>query len=162
MIAAAEQQARLDGAEEIYVAAAADLARDLRFMRIEGEAASGKSFALRATVAYKGTWVRLVRTFCDADVEHKALAQFAQAVAQLPSDRGFAGLTSWVVEGCRTTQPLEPLMGSRFGVAIRPSSGALVSVQGIVMIVGHAVLVGAPALLGAQGEAASVLINPSW
>jgi hypothetical protein len=162
MIAAAEQQARLDGAEEIYVAAAADLARDLRFMRIEGEAVSGKSFALRATVAYKGTWVRLVRTFCDADVEHKALAQFAQAVAQLPSDRGFAGLTSWVVEGCRTTQPLEPLMGSRFGVAIRPSSGALVSVQGIVMIDGHAVLVGAPALLGAQGEAASLLINPSW
>jgi hypothetical protein len=30
------------------------------------------------------------------------------------------------------------------------------------MIDGHAVLVGAPALLGAQGEAASLLINPSW
>ena len=33
------------------------------FMRIEGERASGKNFALRATVAYKGAWVRLVRTF---------------------------------------------------------------------------------------------------
>ena len=161
MIAAAEQQARLDGAEEIYVAAAPDLARDLRFMRIEGEAASGKSFALRATVAYKGTWVRLVRAFCDLEIVRKATAQFAQAVAQLPSDRGFAGLTSWVVEGCRTTQPLEPLMGSRFGVADRPSPRALVSVQGVVTIDGHAVPVGAPALLGAQGEAASLLIDPS-
>jgi len=162
MIAAAEQQARLDGAEEIYVAAAADLARDMRFMRIEGEAASGKSFALRATVAYKGTWVRLVRAFCDLEIARKAAAQFAQAVAQLPSDRGFAGFTSWLVEGCRTTQPLEPLMGSRFGAANPPSPGALVSVQGFLTIDGHAVPVGAPALLGAQGEAASLLIDPSW
>jgi hypothetical protein len=162
MIAAAEQQARLDGAEEIYLAAAPDLARDSRFMRIEGEAALGKSFALRATVAYKGTWVRLVRTFCDAPIARKAAARFAQAVAQLPSDRGFGGLTSWLVEGCRMTQPLEPLMGSRFGAANPPSPDALVSVQGTVTIDGHNVAVGAPALLGAPGEAASLLIDPSY
>jgi hypothetical protein len=162
MIAHAEQQARLDGAEEIYVAAAPDLARDLRFMRIEGEAASGKSFALRATVAYKGTWVRLVRTFCDADIARQSAERFAQAAAQLPSDRGFAGFTSWLVEGCRMTQPLEWLMGSRSGAAGQPSPGALVSVQAALAVDGATVLLGAPVLLGGQGEAASLLIDPSY
>jgi hypothetical protein len=162
MIARAERQARLDGAEEIYVAAAPDLARDLRFMRIEGEAAWGKSFALRVTVAYKGTWVRLVRTFCDAGIAAKAAARLAQAVAPLPSDRGFAGFTSWLVEGCRTTQPLEPLMGSRFGAANPPQSGAFVSVQGVLAVDGTTVLVGAPVLLGAPSEAASLVIDPSY
>src|SRR4029077_17366536 len=91
MIAAVESAARRLGAEEIYVAAAADLGRDARFKRIEGEAALGKSFALRATVAYKGTWVRLVRTIGEAAIMQEAAACFAQAVASLPSDRGFAG-----------------------------------------------------------------------
>ena len=36
-----------------------------------------------------------------------------KAVAQLPSDRGFAGFGACLVEGCRVAQPLEPLMGSR-------------------------------------------------
>ncbi|MGA8614188.1 MAG: aminopeptidase P family N-terminal domain-containing protein [Xanthobacteraceae bacterium] len=162
MIANAERQARLLGAEEIYVAAAPNLARDLRFKRIEGEAALGNSFALRATVAYKGVWVRLVRTFCDAEIFRKATARFAQGVAQLPSDRGFAGLTAWLVEGCRVAQPLEPLMGSRFGAANPPPPESLVSVQGALAVDGSTVLVGAPVLLGAQGEAASLLIDPSY
>ena len=161
-IASIEREARLLGAEEIYVAAAPDLARDSRFMRVEGEAALGQSFALRATVAYKGAWVRLVRAFCHDDIAHKAAVRFAQAVAQLPSDRGFAGFTSWLVEGCRLAQPLEPLMGSRLGAANPPSSGTLVSVQGLITIDSHTVPVGAPALLGAQGEAASLLIDPSY
>jgi Xaa-Pro aminopeptidase len=62
-IAAVEAQARSDGAEEVYIAAAPDLDRDRRLRRIEGEAALGESFALRATVAYKGTWIRITRTF---------------------------------------------------------------------------------------------------
>ena len=91
----------------------------LGFVRIEGEAALGESFALRATVAYKGTWVRLIRAVCEAAIAQDAAARFAQAVAQLPSDRGFAGFRSWLVEGCRMAQPLDPLMGSRLGEGIR-------------------------------------------
>jgi Creatinase/Prolidase N-terminal domain len=161
MIGAAEDQARLLGAEEIYLAAAPDLARDARFMRVEGEVALGGSYALRATVAYKGVWVRLVRTFCEPAIARQAAARFAQAVAQLPSDRGFAsGFSSFLVEGCRMAQPLEPLMGSRLASAKPPSPGALVSVQGVLTIDGLAVPVGAPALLGANGEAASLLVDP--
>ena len=162
MIAGVERQARLLGAEEIYIAAAPDLARERRLMRIEGEPALGKTFALRATVAYQGTWVRLVRTVCEPAITSEAAARLAQAVAQLPSDRGFAGFRSWLVEGCRMAQPLDPLMGSRLGAASPPLAGALVSVQGALPIDGRTVLVGAPALIGEQGEAASLVVDPLY
>jgi Creatinase/Prolidase N-terminal domain len=162
-IAAAEREARLLGAEEIYLAAAPDLERDARFIRIEGERVSGQSFALRATVAYKGTWVRLVRTFCEPAAVREANVRFAQAVAQLPSDRGFAsGFASYLVEGCRMAQPLDPLMGSRLGATSAPPCEALVSVQGTLVIDNNAVPVGAPALIGGQGEGASLLIDPLY
>jgi hypothetical protein len=160
MIAGVEWRARMLGAEEIYIAAAADLDRDSRFMRIEGEVPLGKNFALRATLAYKGTWVRLVRTFCDAPSTHEAAARFAEAVAQLPSVRGVSGLRHWLVEGCRMAQPLDALMGSGIPAVHVPLSGALVTVQGTVMVGGNAIPIGAPALIGAQGEAASLLVDP--
>jgi hypothetical protein len=160
VIAAVERQARLLGAEEIYVAAAPDLAREVRFIRIEGEPARGKNFALRATVAYKGTWVRLVRAFCEPALLDEAAAQLAEAVAHLPSGDGFAKFKSFVVEGCRMAQPLEVLMGSRVEFANPPAPGALVSVQAAIDIDGMTVPVGAPALVGAVGAAGSLLASP--
>ncbi len=160
VIAAAEREARLLGAEEIYLAAAPDLARGARFTRVEGEAAAGKSFALRATVAYKGVWICLIRAFCEPDVARDAAAQFAQAVAQLPSGGGFAGFGTFIVEGCRVAQPLEPLLGSRLDAGNPPPPGALVSVQATLTAGGQTVPLGAPVLIGAPGEAASLLIDP--
>jgi len=162
MIAAAEREARQLGAEEIYLAAACDLERDARFKRIEGEATAGRSFALRATVAYKGTWIRLVRSVCEPAIAQQAAARFAQAVASLPSDRGFVGFHTWLVEGCRMTQPLDTLLGSRLEAADPPLHGALVSVQGVLAIDGRTVALGAPALLGAPCEAASLLADPLY
>jgi hypothetical protein len=160
MIAGVESAARQLGAEEIYVAAAPDLECDARFKRIEGEATLGKNFALRATVAYKGTWVRLVRSMVEPAVAQEAAGRFAQAVALLPSDHGFAGFRSWLVEGCRMAQPLEPLMGSRMADNNGPPAGALVSVQAALAIDGRTVALGAPALIGQHGEAASLLVGP--
>jgi hypothetical protein len=162
MIAATEAMARNLGAEEIYVAAAPDLDRDFRFRRIEGHMARGKDFALRATVAYKGTWVRLVRSFVHPEIEQKASVELATAVAQLPSDAGFADFRTWLVEGCRTMQPLQPLLGSRLRVSTTPLPGSLVSVQGALPIEGRAIPIGAPALVGAAGEPASVLCTLSY
>jgi Creatinase/Prolidase N-terminal domain len=159
IIAAVELRAREFGAEEIYIAAAPDLGRDRRFKRIEGETALGESFALRATVAYKGAWIRLVRTFGPAVPHDEAATRFAAAVAQLPSERGFAGFSSWLVEGCRIAQPLEPLMGSRVADANPPPPRALVSVQACLELDGRPVLCGAPALLGGRGEAAGLLVQ---
>jgi hypothetical protein len=160
MIATVESEARRLGAEEIYIAAAPDLAKDTRLFRIEGEAALGETYALRATVAYKGTWVRLVRSFCERVIALDAAAQFAQAVALLPNGRGFSGFRSWVIEGCRMAQPLDPLLGSRLDASNPPPPGALVSAQGALIVDGRAVLVGAPALLGHNGEAASLIADP--
>ena len=163
IIAAVEREARGLGAEEIYVAAAPDLAHDCRFKRIEGVARPGGRFALRATVAYKGTWIRLVRTFEDDGVatpNEEATVRFAAAVAELPSERGFAGAASWLVEGCRIAQPLEPLLGSRVAEPITPAAGTLVSVQATIDVDGRPVLLGAPALIGRRGEAASLLVRP--
>jgi hypothetical protein len=162
MIAAVEREARQLGAEEIYVAAAPDLERDARLKRIEGDAAQGKNFALRATVAYKGTWVRLVRSMCEAAIVQEAAARFAQAVALLPSNRGFAGFRSWLVEGCRMAQPLDPLVGSRLGEGQPPLPGALVSVQAALAVEGQMVLLGAPALIGQAGQASSLIAHPLY
>jgi Xaa-Pro aminopeptidase len=162
LIASAEGTARRLGAEEIYIAAAPELARDCRLRRIEGEAVLGTSFALRATVAYRGTWTRLVRTFGAAAQMEEAISRLAAAVAQLPRDDGLRGFSSWLVEGCRIAQPLEPLMGSRLGEAVQVLPRSIVSVQGSLSVGGQAVLAGAPALIGEAGEAASLLINPAF
>jgi Xaa-Pro aminopeptidase len=164
IIAAVEARARTLGAEEIYIAAAPDLARDQRLLRIEGDAAPGQSFTLRASVAYKGCWVRLARTFFrDAASEtlaEDAAAQLAEAAARLLSTDGFAGFSSWLIEGCRATQPLEALAGSRLAAPAPLVPGAIVSVQAGLRVEGHPVLAGAPVLLGAEGEAASPIILP--
>ncbi len=157
IVGAVEGEARRHGAEEIYVAAAPDLSRDARFVRIEDDAAIGPRFAVRVSVAYKGVWVRRVATFDHGgpfDINAIAPA-FAAAVADLPSGRGFAPFASYLVEGCRTGQPLEALMGSRIKDGHAPSG--IVSVQAATTMDGLPVLLGAPALIGAAGEAASLL-----
>jgi hypothetical protein len=58
-----EKHARLAGAEEAYIALAADLDRDRRMLRVSGPLPLGARFALRASVAYKGSWVRRIRTY---------------------------------------------------------------------------------------------------
>ena len=148
MLAAAEAAARQDGAEEIYLAAAPDLAHDHRLRRIDGDVARGARFAVRASVAYKGSWVRLVRTVgCAPAARDAALARFAAAAKTLPDASGFAGFTSWLVEGCRLAQPLEPLIGSGIAPAAVPS-GMLVSAHGCLTVDGMPVLIGAPAVAG--------------
>ena len=161
-IAGVEGAARELGAEEVYIAAAPDLDRDARFVRIEGDAAAASFFALRASVAYKGVWVRLVRTFGAPDVARAAAERLAGAVASLPDGSGFADFAAFTVEGARTTGPLEALMGSSFGAPHPPPPGALVSVQGVIGIDGRSVPVGAPALVGRDGETASLLVDPQF
>ena len=95
-------------------------------------------------------------------IAQEAAARFAQAVALLPSDRGFAGFRSWLVEGCRMTQPLDPLIGSRLGEGHQPLPGALVSVQAALAIGGQTVLLGAPALIGQSGQASSLIADPLY
>ena len=119
---AVEEYARLQGAEEVYVAIAPDLDSDRRFIRLSGNRPLGRRFAIRATVAYKGAWVRQTKTYSRddedglpirrADAWFKALAasidakhslrdQIAAGVADLPG----AQLVGWMAEAPVGTRP---------------------------------------------------------
>jgi Creatinase/Prolidase N-terminal domain len=157
IVAGLEQEARRNGAEEVYVAMAPDLARDRRLVRIEGEPGLGRRFAVRASVAYKGSWVRRAVTVDrDGGVPEAAQAAFADAIAHLPSDRAFSRFSSFLVEGCRIAQPLEALMGSRVAAPHTPVAGAVASVQASIEVEGRPVILGAPVLVGASAETASI------
>ena len=158
IVAGVEGEARRLGAEEVYVAMAPDLTRDRRLVRIEGAPALGPRFSVRASVAYGGSWVRRVVTIDRRDgVAADAVAvAFADAVAQLPSDRALSQFSSFLVEGCRMAQPLETLMGSRVAAPRPPVAGSVVSVQACIEVDGQPNLIGAPVLVGASDEAASI------
>jgi hypothetical protein len=153
-----EGEARRLGAEEIYLAAAPDLASDTKLRRIEGEPQLGERFALRASVAYKGAWVRRVITVEPGAEQRseRAHAAFAAAAAQLPDASGFAPFKSFLVEGCRTAQPLEALMGSRIDEPRPPAPGAVVSVEAVLAIDEKEILIGAPVLVGAPGSSVTL------
>jgi Xaa-Pro aminopeptidase len=165
-LAAAEGAARHGGAEEVYLAAACDLARDHRFLRVEGSVVPGTRFALRATVAYKGSWVRMTRTLsrdkADAALGDRAAEIFAAAVAKLPDIEGFEPFRSWAIEGCRATQPLDPLSGSLLETQRPLAPESLVTVQAVIDVEDCKVAVAAPALVGAEGYPASVLVQPNF
>ena len=58
-----EKHARLAGAEEAYIAVAPDLATDRRLTRVSKPIQLADRFAVRASIAYKGAWLRRTRTF---------------------------------------------------------------------------------------------------
>lgn len=163
VIATVEGRARAHAAEECYVAVAPDLTQGTRFARLEGSVLLGACFAVRATVAYKGAWVRLARTlFRDearVPVARAAAERFAAAAAMLPGTDGFSGMR-WLVEGTRIAQPLEPLMGSRLAELRALAAPALATVQAAFVQDGAPVALAAPVFVGAAGEPAALLVPP--
>ena len=160
LIGVMEGEARRLGAEEIYPAVAVDLDQRRHLVRLEGPQRLGERSAVRLSVAYKGVWVRVTRTLAPgpevAEVEHR----FAAAVATLPDVAGLRTAMSWLIEGCRTSTPLEPLAGSVIadGTALLP--GEIVTVQATFEIDGQPILIGAPVLIGRDGVTASQLVPP--
>jgi Xaa-Pro aminopeptidase len=162
-ISAVDNAARLWGAEEVYMAAASDLDRDHRLVRPEGSITPGARFALRATVAYKGTWVRMTRTLSRKpapEAASEAAARFAAAVAKLPTLDGLKEFPSWSVEGCRLAQPLDVFAAPSMATPRPIVPGGLVTAQAVVDIDGNKIPVAAPVLIGAAGQPASVLVAP--
>ena len=157
--------ARRYGAEEVYVGVCKDVAKSRTFVRLEGTCVLADTFALRLTLAYKGTWVRLTRTLSrDPKMQatiSAAAEQFAAAVAKLP-DTSAMKFNSWLAEGCRTTQPLEALAGSMVGEPLDIAPGMVVSVQATIDTPQGVVLTGAPALIGRDGDATALLVSPDF
>lgn len=160
-VEAVDHAARLMGAEEVYMAAAPDLDRDQRLLRPEGTVTPGRRFALRATVAYKGSWVRMTRSFgAAAEQWTEAGASFAAAVARLPSLEAFREFSGWSIEGCRLAQPLDVFAAPSMATPRAIPPGALVTAQAVVAVGGSKIAVAAPVLVGAPGFPSSLLTAP--
>ena len=117
-----EKNARLAGAEEIYVTIAPDLASDTRLVRISKPTALADRFAVRASVAYKGSWVRRTWTFAKDGSGANAYAWFAATARSLEAGKFIASqlkalpgaeLKSWMAESCIGSYPLAVLASSR-------------------------------------------------
>jgi hypothetical protein len=102
-----ERQARLRGAEEAYIAVAPNLAADRRMIRVSGPLPLADRFALRASVAYKGSWVRRTRTFASDIAGLRALTR---------ADAWFENFVSSIVAGqsigAQITERIDELAGA--------------------------------------------------
>jgi hypothetical protein len=125
-----EKHARLAGAEEAYIAVSPDLAADRRMIRASAALALGQRFALRASIAYKGHWVRRTRTFAKDAEEQASLARvegwFADSMRSLDPGATLgeriatklkklpaSALVSWMAESTIGSYPLQVIADSR-------------------------------------------------
>jgi hypothetical protein len=135
-----ERRARIAGAEEIYLAAAPDLAADARLSRLSAPVPLGPRFAVRASLAYKGVWIRLTRTI-DRSESGGAMsavteARFRAALATLrggqkigPTLRfAFPAVTDWLAEGTIGSQPLQVLGSEKWRPDFAPPPQALATI----------------------------------
>jgi hypothetical protein len=164
LIAEVDATARRAGAEEVYIAFAPDLARSRMLHRQEGPAKVSERFAIRASIAYKGAWVRMTRTLLPKTTDDVTSAerQFAEAVTALPDTGPLAKFKSWLVEGSRTTQPLEALAGSLVADGVDITPGSVVTVQATIDTPSGPILTGGPVLVGRNGERSALLRAPSF
>jgi len=161
---AVEKHARLAGAEEVYITVAPDLAADRRMIR-PSAATLGDIFALRASIAYKGCWVRRTRTFAKdaagrsavarADAWFVLLAQSivpgkpladqintqVQALAAEPEN--------WMAESCIGTYPLQVTASSRSLSNGAPAAGDFIVLSLALTIDGSPWVGAAPLIVGA-------------
>jgi hypothetical protein len=119
MVADIEARARLAGAEEVFVGVAPDLDRASAFLRSDRLGALGARFAIRLSLALKGSWIRRTITvsrspgerpaFAAADAAFgRAFATDSPAAALKALEDGFPGkITAWTVEACIASYPLE-------------------------------------------------------
>ncbi len=145
-----EQHARLAGAEETYIAVAPDLAADRRLNRTSQPTPLQDRFAVRASIAYKGCWIRRTRTFATRRRgEGRCLVRRRRAFDRTgPTDRGAtrgeaeelpgAALISWIAESCTGSYPLSAVASSR-----APGQDAMANGQFLVLTV-ELTLDGAP------------------
>jgi hypothetical protein len=145
-----EKQARLHRAEEAYVAIAPDLDADRRFIRASGARPLGRRFAIRATVAYKGSWVRAARTYARDESDRRSIARadawFANVAAKLHTqpiqELALPAKTEamfWTAEVPVGTRPLAILGSSSLSSSPRSSVDTLVltpSMDALVLTVG--------------------------
>ncbi len=158
-----EQNARLAGAEEAYIAVAPDLDADTRLNRTSQPTPLAERFAVRASVAYKGCWVRRTRTFAKDDATTKANAWFDGVVQLIETGKPIAGqlaakikelpgatLQSWMTESCIGSYPLSVIASSRTKENNAPANGQFLVVTIELMLDGEPWIGAAPLVAGRE------------
>lgn len=149
-VGAVEKAARLAGAEEAYVHIAPDLAANASLVRLSGAAPLGGRFALRISVAYKGIWVRRVRTFSTDAADTAADAWLTQTLAALKPGVPLSAqvarpeLQSVLAESAVGSYPLEAI-----GSDAAPAEGSLVVLTARLALPSGPWIGAAPAIVGA-------------
>jgi hypothetical protein len=149
-VGAVEEYARLQGAEEVYVAIAPDLDSDRRFLRLSGNRPLGRRFAIRATVAYKGAWIRQTKTYSKDDKDRLPIARadswFNALIANIDANRSLddqivagaqtlsaAELVGWMAEAAIGTRPLAVVASLERGTTTSGRVPALVVTLGLTI-----------------------------
>jgi hypothetical protein len=153
-----EKHARLAGAEEAYIAIAPNIDTDRRLLRISKPTQLGERFAVRASIAYKGCWVRRLHTFArkkadasgaegwldglGARLEPKRPlgAQLAHSMAAI----GPAELKTWTAESCVGSYPLQVVATAGEDNAYSPPPGGFLVLTVALSIDGAAWLGATP------------------
>lgn len=138
-----EKHGRVAGAEEIYVAVAPDLSSDTRFIRVSKPTALSNRFAVRVSIAYKGSWVRRTWTFSRDGSGANTDAWFAGMIRSFEAGKSIASqlaektellpaaeLKGWMAESCTGSYPLAVIASSR-----TPRKDALTNGQYAVLTV---------------------------
>jgi hypothetical protein len=136
LLAAVDLAARSAGAEEVLLRIAPDLARDATLQRMEGDAPLGTRYAVDCSLAYKGVWVRDLRSFTRSGEPPAswvaALDWFerAQAQAGTADDAALAlgcpgTLSEWALEASVGQAPLDLVAGSALPAAAPLPAGSL-------------------------------------
>jgi creatinase/prolidase-like protein len=145
-----EKHARLAGAEEAYIAIAPDLDLDRRLIQVSGPVPLARRFAVRASIAYKGAWVRRTRSFARDPQGARAIASAEKWLTNLVSSAGapfdmsieawgaelaatgvvaHLELRRWMAESCTGSYPLEVVASPRVGARFLPEADTLLVVS---------------------------------
>jgi len=98
IVAAIDGYCRANGAEEIAVVLAPDLAHDSLLRRLEGETTLGERFAVQVSLAYKGCWLRVASSYLRDAETATELPECLMARAEL--QRGRLGASSQNLAAC--------------------------------------------------------------
>jgi hypothetical protein len=159
-----EKHARLGGAEEAFIAIAPDLDRDRRLIPMSRPTPLAQRFAVRASVAYKGAWVRRTQSFArdpaGANAQARADAWLEKVLGSLAAGRPLAAqladrlaelagaeLKGFLAESSFGSYPLEVVASSRTPAAGVPGEGNCLVVTVELAIAGVPWLGAAPAVV---------------
>lgn len=143
LFAPCEKYARMEGAEEVFLAAVPDLTANANFKRTDTADNLGEAFTLRISLAYKAAWVRLTQSFSrsaagatDFDrlqqvfdgFEWPADADTGSLLDRIFHDNG-AKLVRWQIEQPKGGYPLTVVAGSGVDGRRDPQGPAVISVH---------------------------------